>query len=137
MASRGGFRGRGRGGGFRGGKQFVCSEADATVVNVDVSKEMKFDEYSLSQVTQGKKIPSKRRYIYESLSEFPIQEQSLSDYRKFVIDILVNRGKVNLKHAEKYTENMNTFLLAISHDSVDPTNLGNNYELLEHLGDST
>lgn len=58
------------------------------------------------------------------------------EYREFVITLMETRAGVKRSEAEKWTDGMELLTLAMTHSSVDPTNLQNNYEILEFTGDA-
>jgi dsRNA-specific ribonuclease len=60
------------------------------------------------------------------------------EYREFVINLMETRAGVKRSEAEKWTagSGMELLTLAMTHSSVDPTNLRNNYEILEFTGDA-
>lgn len=116
-------------------KQCVLSEN----INISIKKDEKISDVVLSYVSAGKKKKFKRKYcITDTTNLPPIHEKSLGEYKEFVFRVLVERGGVSKAHAEKYIQlGINTFVLATTHDSVNPENLNKNYEIFEHLGDTT
>lgn len=89
----------------------------------------------------GKK--SKRQYIglERPILEWPaiINKDRTGQYRDFIIDLLESRGNVRRSEGAKYTDEagMDLFIRAMTHDSVNPMERWNNYEMLEHIGDTT
>lgn len=89
----------------------------------------------------GKK--SKRQYIglNRPISDWPkiVNDIDRSVYKKFIIELLKTRGNVKPSESEKYLDKygMDMFVKAMTHDSVDPLDRANNYEMMEHLGDIT
>jgi dsRNA-specific ribonuclease len=89
----------------------------------------------------------KKKKLYTDTFETqpPIyKDVNVEEYRNFIINILTTRGKLTDKMAREYTSNMTSYILAITHDSVntfkkDPSSKqeNDNYELLEHFGDAT
>jgi dsRNA-specific ribonuclease len=89
-------------------------------------------------MSSAKKKDKKRRYTYLNLNDFKIENDFQTEtYRNFIINFLMTRGNLKKTEAEKYTEDMNLYIQAVTHDSVIPTDLTFNYEMLEHLGDET
>ena len=89
-------------------------------------------------MSTSKKKDKKRRYTYTNLNDFKIENDFQTEtYRNFIINFLMTRGNLKKSEAEKYTQDMNLFIQAVTHDSVTPTDLTFNYEMLEHLGDET
>lgn len=95
------------------------------------------DDYAIAHGSTGKK-KMKRKYIITSPLP-PIHEINISEYKLFILNLLTTRGQLKQHEAEKYLDanSMTTFIKAITHDSVNPSNPSDNYELLEHLGDGT
>lgn len=90
---------------------------------------------------KGKK-KSKRKYmIGPDPSTWPeIKNKiNLEEYREFIINLFVTRGRMKKSEAVKFTSPvaMELFVRAMTHDSVNPLNLADNYEMMEHLGDAT
>jgi dsRNA-specific ribonuclease len=101
-----------------------------------VKGDMKIDLVTVSQAGEKKKM--KRMYIISNPLP-PIKEMNFEAYRRFIIDLMMNKGNVTRPEAERYTDEiaMGAFILAMTHDSVNPSQRAENYEMLEHLGDAT
>lgn len=80
---------------------------------------------------------SKRQYLLPT--PLPKIENDFDPkvYRTYIVELLMKRGGLKEKEAIYYTEDMRLFMRAVTHDSVTPTDLTDNYEILEHLGDET
>jgi len=101
--------------------------------------EPELDDLTIAHAGKAKKF--KRRYILpDDLSKLPpINAFDEKKLREYIISLMVSRGNVKKSEAEKYTDDngMNLFIRAVTHDSVFPDQRANNYEMMEHLGDSS
>ena len=103
---------------------------------VSIKGNAEIDLISQAQAGQPKKM--KRTYILSDPLP-PMKEIDVTAYRKFIVDLIEKRGNVIRSEAEHYTDAtaMPTFIKAMTHDSVNPHDRADNYEMLEHLGDAT
>jgi dsRNA-specific ribonuclease len=119
----------------------VSSRAYSTGVDDDVIARV-----SLPKKKDGKS--SKRRYVInhggnwiplQKGMELPEIKQDFDKnvFRDYIITLLVERGKVTKSEAIKYVDDASlpTFIRALTHDTVNPFDIADNYELLELFGD--
>lgn len=108
---------------------------------------------AIQQVAPGKNVPgdqiisygpnvrlaktSKRQYLLPDPLPKIEHPLDINEYREFIINILTIRGGLKRSEAVYYTNDMSLFIRAVTHDSINPTDLSDNYEMLEHLGDET
>jgi len=98
------------------------------------------DDITVALAGSSKKVKSsKRRYITSGIIPEVNGITDYSEYKKFIINLLVERGNVRVNEAEKFTDKdvMPNFIKAVSHDSVNYEDRSDNYEIYEHLGDAT
>lgn len=92
---------------------------------------------SMAQAKAPKKMVKHYIGLDQPLPAVQVKESDES-FRKFLINLLVQRGKLKQREAENYTDpiSMSKFELAMTHSSVFPSDPSKNYEMLEHLGDA-
>ena len=92
---------------------------------------------AMAQAATPKKMVKRYVGLDQPLPAIQVKENDAA-YRKFLIELLVKRGKLKEKEAENYTDAtaMTRFGLAMTHSSVYPSDPEKNYEMLEHLGDA-
>lgn len=103
----------------------------------NVKVDNKIDDIIIAQAGSFKSM--KRKYILHDKLPSIINGNKDEEYRQFIIKLLVNNGKIKQQDAELYTDKecMPFFIQAMTHDSVNPTNRADNYEMYEHFGDAT
>jgi dsRNA-specific ribonuclease len=113
----------------------VAEKKYENVKNVKVDN--KIDDIIVAQAGSFKSM--KRKYVLSEPLPNIINDNKINEYRQFIINLLTSRGKMRLQDAELYTDNncMPLFIQAITHDSVNPKNRADNYEMYEHFGDAT
>lgn len=119
--------------------QYQAPKADEhkyeNVRNVRVDS--KIDDIIIAQAGSFKSM--KRKYILSDPLPPVVNGNRDDEYRQFIIKLLTTRAKIKLSDAEIYTDrdSMDLFIMAMTHDSVNPTNRADNYEMYEHFGDAT
>lgn len=104
--------------------------------NEDRIRELLYEVYSYDK----KSYSTKKQYeIPEGgVETVPIDcNKTEEEYKNFIIKLMTERGGIREKDAILYTRDMSNYILAITHDSVNPDNKAENYEILEHIGDAT
>jgi len=124
----------------------VFNQAPSSAKAISVS-DLVSNEVMVAQAISSDKKKAKRKYIgLNDASSWPdvksgssSRDIDLGAYRNFVIKIMVERCNIKLSEAERYTDEsaMTLFVRAMTHDSVNPTQRWNNYEMMEHMGDVT
>jgi dsRNA-specific ribonuclease len=92
---------------------------------------------AMAQAKSAKKMVKHYIGLDQPLPAVQVKENDVT-FRKFLIELLVKRGKMKEIEAERYTDPnaMAKFELAMTHSSVFPSDPAKNYEMLEHLGDA-
>lgn len=92
---------------------------------------------AMAQAKAPKKMVKHYIGLEQPLPAVQVKENNAA-FRKFLVELLVKRGKLKEKEAENYTDDvaMTRFELAMTHSSVFPSDPDKNYEMLEHLGDA-
>ena len=119
-----------------------------TSSSAKVVKASKIDEITVAQVVSSdKKKKAKRKYVSlsdpsawpEIRSGSSSRDIDVDKYRRFIIKLMTERCNIKQSEAERYTDEsaMTLFVRAMSHDSVNPTQRWDNYEMMEHMGDVT
>jgi dsRNA-specific ribonuclease len=105
------------------------------IKNVEVDN--KIDDIIIAQAGSFKSM--KRKYLLTDPLPPIINNDKLQEYRQFINNLLIQRAKIKKQDAEEYTDDvcMQLFIKAVTHDSVNPTNRADNYEMDEHFGDAT
>lgn len=105
------------------------------VKNVKVDN--RIDDIIIAQAGSFKSM--KRKYIIPAVLPAVVNGNKADEFKQFIINLLVNKAKISQQDAELYTynEGMSLFIQAMTHDSVNPTNRADNYEMYEHFGDAT
>src|SRR6185369_12156542 len=78
--------------------------------------------------------------IYVQSKVLPrVVEADIDTYRKFIVTLLTTRGKATPEEALAFTApgSMMGFVKAVTHESVNLGDPAANYEMMEHLGDTS
>jgi len=105
------------------------------VINIQGDNEIDL----IAQAHAGQPKKMKRTYIITDQLPPIAREIDIDAYRAFIIKLLMERGNIIRSEAETYTDKaaMLSFVRAMTHDSVSPSQRADNYEMTEHLGDAT
>lgn len=97
----------------------------------------KIDAMSLAHAGRPPKQMKRLYQLGDTLP--PIHEINLDEYQKFIVNLIETRGDIRRLEIEKWLDkaSMDTFIKAVTHDSVNPTSPNDNYEMLEHFGDAS
>lgn len=105
-----------------------------------LSKAVDLGGGSIQPLAKGKE---KKKKIYVppiGLLSPPIAcNKTENEFREFIKNLLINRGNVRNEEVDKYLDEygMSVFTVAFTHETVNLSNPTENYEILEHLGDTT
>jgi dsRNA-specific ribonuclease len=141
---RGGFINRGGRGGYNNNQRDIQnistsskSSSSSSIITIPTKTAQITDVILAQSVT--KKQQFKRIYIEPQPNDVESHSYDVNQFREYLINLLMTRGDIKLEEAQRYTdkEGMNEFVRATTHSSWNRHDLTDNYELLEHLGDTT